>query len=84
MPIVQALLFLIKYGLGIMQLVRGVWELVDWIRARDDKVSINGKMMRQNLHVMARKAREAGDLTELKKMRDVLAKRKAEIEGGDL
>ncbi len=84
MPFIQVLVFVIKYGPGVLTLVRGIWELVDWIKARDEKVTVSAKMMKQNLHVMAKKARKAKDLGELQKMHATLSARKSEIEGGNL
>jgi hypothetical protein len=83
MPWFQVLMFLLRYGLAIMKLVKAIWELVEWIRKRDTKVSVSAPMMRQNLRVMARNAKKAHCLKELEKMRDVLAKRKAELERGE-
>lgn len=87
MPWMQIILFLIKYGTGILSLVKGIWELVEWLRDRDAGNSftfVGGRdkaSMKKHLAVMARCAKERGDLSELKAMRDMLAKRKAEIEG---
>lgn len=80
MPWLQIIQFFIKYGLTIVQLVKAIWEMVDWIRARDNKVTFSGKMISRNLDAMAKKAKANKDLSELKMVRDALAKRKAELE----
>jgi hypothetical protein len=82
MPWLQVFLFFMKYGLGILQLVKAIWELADWVKTRDQTLTVSGKMMRQNLNVMASNAKKSGCKAELEKMRDVLAKRKAELERG--
>ncbi len=79
MPISQIIIFLLKYGPQILGLAKGIWDLVDWICLHDDKVSVSGKMMSQNLHMMARTAKSLSDTSELERYRAALQRRKTEI-----
>lgn len=83
MPWFQVLIFVLKYGTSILSLVRGIWELVDWLREHDKAVPslISNAARKRNLHDLARNAKRARDLSGLVAIRDQLAKRKAEIEG---
>lgn len=84
MPWLQILIFLLKYGTSILGLVRGIWELVDWLRQHDDKIDvaniITPKSMKRNLHQLAKNARRHRDMSALEQMRDHLAARKADLE----
>lgn len=83
------LLFILKYGPAIFELVKSIFDLIEWLRERDpktlvDKVGFKSaydrKELMRALTDMAAEAKRQKDTSALVGLRDKLAARRAELE----
>lgn len=83
MGFVSILMFLLKYGPSIFQLIKSAVELIKWLKNNDQNSFVafaDGESLKQRLHGMAGRCKRMNDHTELEKFVAMLKQRKAEVE----
>lgn len=76
------LMFLLKYGPSIFQLIKAALDLIKWLRENDvdAKEFADAEPIKMKLDGMAKRCRKSRDRSELANYVEQLRKRKAEVE----
>jgi len=83
MGFISILMFLIKYGPAILNLIKTAITLIRWLRENDDQAAVqfaDAKNVEATLDGIARRCKKRGDNAELQSYVDILQERKASVQ----
>jgi len=83
MGFISILMFLIKYGPAILNLIKTAITLIRWLRENDEQAAVqfaDSATIEVNLNGMARRCKRRGDNAELQSYVDILLERKASVQ----
>ena len=83
MGFISILMFLLKYGPAILNLIKTAITLIRWLKENDDQAAVqfaDSKNVEASLDGIARRCKKRGDNAELQAYIDILKERKATVQ----